>query len=243
MPGRARQTLVLVTCEHGGNRIPGPYRRWFQGRERILRSHRGYDPGALAMARALGRNLRAPLIAATVSRLLVELNRSPRHRNLFSVVMRDAPAPIREELVERYYLPYRSAVGRHVERAIASGSRVVHVSSHSFTPVLRGVRRNAHVGLLYDPSRSFERELCTLWRNAMLARAPAWRVRRNYPYRGTSDGLTTWLRRRFQGAQYAGVELELNQALVRRNAAGFAYARRVVPAALREAVELLGGVA
>ena len=43
---------------------------------------------------------------------------------------------------------------------------------------------------------------------------PDLRVRLNYPYRGDSDGLTTWLRRRHPAARYLGIELEINQALV-----------------------------
>jgi len=227
---------VLVTCEHGGNRIPRRYRRWFEGRDRLLASHRGYDPGALAMAHSLAQALGAPLMAATVSRLLVELNRSLRHPDLFSTVMRTAPEDVRGELLERYYLPYRFAVARWVEVRIARGRRVLHVSSHSFAPVFRGVRRNADVGLLYDPSRRLEVRLCGLWRRAMLQRAPAWTVRRNYPYQGRSDGLVTTLRRTFPASRYAGIELEMNQSLARRQPAAFAQARRLVPRALRDAV-------
>jgi len=47
----------------------------FRARRRLLDSHRGHDPGALAMARSLARSLDATLLAATVSRLLVALNR------------------------------------------------------------------------------------------------------------------------------------------------------------------------
>lgn len=36
-------------------------------------------------------------------------------------------------------------------------------------------------------------------------------VRRNYPYRGSGDGLTSYLRRRYPATRYIGVELELNQ--------------------------------
>src|SRR4030081_1301042 len=62
----------IITCEHGGNRIPAPYRRLFRGRRVLLDSHRGYDPGALVMARALARAFRAPLVTSTISRLLVD---------------------------------------------------------------------------------------------------------------------------------------------------------------------------
>jgi len=41
----------LITCEHGGNRIPARYRPLFACHGALLASHRGYDPGALALAR------------------------------------------------------------------------------------------------------------------------------------------------------------------------------------------------
>ena len=37
---------LVITCEHGGNHIPGAYRHLFQGQEAVLQSHRGFDPGA-----------------------------------------------------------------------------------------------------------------------------------------------------------------------------------------------------
>ena len=40
-------------------------------------------------------------------------------------------------------------------------------------------------------------------------------MRRNAPYRGDADGLTTALRRERPASRYCGVELELNQAAVR----------------------------
>ena len=39
-------------------------------------------------------------------------------------------------------------------------------------------------------------------------------MRRNYPYRGSSDGLTTTLRGLFADPDYLGIEIEVNQALV-----------------------------
>jgi predicted N-formylglutamate amidohydrolase len=232
-----RTTRYLVTCEHGGNRVPSRYAALFAGRRQLLDSHRGHDPGALATARALARALEAPLVAATITRLLVELNRSPGRQFRFSPVMREAPAALREEVCRRYYLPYWSAVETFVERARASGERVVHVSSHSFTPSLDGTTlRNADVGLLYDPARPCERALCMQWQRALRSRLPHWAVRRNYPYRGQSDGLTRWLRLQFDDATYCGVELEINQKHARNGNAIPPRERAAVAAALREAV-------
>ena len=46
------------------------------------------------------------------------------------------------------------------------------------------------------------------------ASAPELRVRRNYPYAGKGDGLTSYLRRRFAQSDYVGIELEINQGIV-----------------------------
>jgi predicted N-formylglutamate amidohydrolase len=209
---RAR-TPLLLTCEHGGNRVPAAYGALFRGAARTLASHRGHDLGALHAARSLARALDAPLLAATVTRLLVDLNRSRGHPALHSEFTAGLAAEERERIVRRHYDPWRGRVVEAVAAAIARHGCVLHVSVHSFTPVLGGVRRRADLGLLYDPARAAEARFCRRWQAALAGCADGWAVRRNYPYRGTSDGQVVELRRRF-GARYAGVELEINQALL-----------------------------
>lgn len=207
----AETDRFLISCEHGGNRIPPRYRCFFRGHEALLTSHRGYDPGALAMAGDLARALGAPLHFSTTSRLLIDLNRSSGHPKLYSEATRNAPAAIRREILERCYLPYRRQAEAAIAELVAHGHRVIHISSHSFTPELDGTVRNADIGLLYDPSRSGEVELCRRWQGALKTLAPKLRVRRNYPYTGKSDGFTAYLRRRFPAESYVGIELEINQ--------------------------------
>jgi predicted N-formylglutamate amidohydrolase len=206
----ARSDRILITCEHGGNRIPARYRPLFAGFEESLQSHRGYDPGALAVARQMAKTLDAPLFFSTTSRLLIELNRSIGHPSLYSEATRNAPERVRREILEKHYLPYRSQVEAHIAAQITGGNRVIHISSHSFTPVFDGEVRNADIGLLYDPSRPGETELCRGWQDRLKTLAPEWKVRRNYPYTGRSDGLTAYLRRRFPADVYVGIELEIN---------------------------------
>jgi len=207
----AYATHVLITCEHGGNRIPVRYRPLFAGFEALLQSHRGHDPGALALARDMSKTLAAPLFVATTSRLLIDLNRSIGHPSLYSEATRDAPSRVRNEILESHYLPYRDQVEAHIADAIARGSRVIHLASHSFTPQLDGAVRNADIGLLYDPSRPGEADLCRDWQTRLRALAPELKVRRNYPYTGKSDGFTAYLRRHFPAEVYIGIELEINQ--------------------------------
>ena len=204
--------LLVLTCEHGGHRVPAPYAALFAGQRRILRGQRGWDPGALPLARRLARRFGAPLHAATVSRLVVDTNRSLHHRRLFSELTAGLAEPQRSALLERFYFPYRDAVEAAVAAGVRRGRPVLHVSVHSFAPSLGGVRRACDVGLLYDPRRRAERVFCARWQARLRARAPGLRVRRNHPYRGNADGLTTHLRRRFGAPAYRGIELEVSQA-------------------------------
>ncbi len=209
----AADVRLLITCEHGGNRIPPRYRKLFAPHRALLDSHRGWDPGALTLARALSKKMAAPLIASTTSRLVVDLNRSEHHRGLFSPLTRALSEAERERVVDEFYRPYRTRVTQFVDGAIARG-RVLHLSAHSFVPVLDRVRRTADVALLYDPSRKIEKAFCDEWLGKLKVELPWLALRRNSPYRGNADGLTTALRRRHSAARYVGVEIEVNQRLL-----------------------------
>lgn len=202
---------LLFTCEHGGNRVPRRYATLFVGADSVLASHRGYDPGTLVLGRRFATAFRSPLIAATVSRLVVELNRSPHHPRLFSEFTQGLDSADRHRLLNDYYWPHRQAIETHIAAAIARGESVLHVGVHSFTPTLNGCARRADVGWLYDPRRDAERQLSGRWLDGLKRLRPDLLLRRNYPYLGKADGLTTHLRRQFSDQQYAGVELEVNQ--------------------------------
>lgn len=232
----AKPISLLITCEHGGNRIPPRYRPLFRGFEALLQTHRGFDPGALTMARELAKAFKAPLFVSTVSRLLVDLNRSIGHPRLYSEATRTASKEVRREILEAHYLPYRSQAEAHIAGEVTKGRRVIHISSHSFTPVLDGEVRKADIGLLYDPARAGELDLCRQWQAALNELAPDLGVRRNYPYRGSSDGFTAWLRKRFAEKDYAGIELEINQQLVAARSRAWRELRRQVRAALKQAL-------
>lgn len=191
--------------------MPPSYRALFRGAGEVLKSHRGWDPGALALAQRFAEAFQAKLFFSTTTRLLVELNRSLHHPKLFSDYTRGLSRDAKQQVLEAYYVPHRQAVERYIASEIAAGRSVLHIGVHSFTPELNGEVRQADIGLLYDPARTEERRFCAAWRTALLAAAPDLRVRKNYPYLGTADGFTTYLRRQFGAADYAGVELEVNQ--------------------------------
>ncbi len=211
---RARPPRLVVTCEHGGNRVPARWRLVLAPARALLETHRGFDPGALELARRLARQLGAPLVAADVTRLLVDLNRHERNRGVFSSFTRALSRDEREQILARWHRPHRERARVAIAREIAKHRFVLHLAIHSFTPMLDGKQRNADLGLLYDPRRVAERAWTGALRDAFASAPAPLRVRFNYPYRGASDGLTRWLRTEFDPRSYAGIELEVNQALV-----------------------------
>lgn len=205
---------LILTCEHGGNEIPPPYLPLFRSAGDVLESHRGYDPGALQLFTEL-MDLAVFAKHNTISRLLVELNRSLHHPQLFSEFTKDLSSEEKKEILDNLYLPYRNEVEEQIGKSIASGENLLHLSIHSFTPRLHGKERNADVGLLYDPSRKWEKEICRDFKTLLLKDDPALKVRFNYPYLGTADGFTTYLRKKFP-KHYAGIEIEVNQKHVKK---------------------------
>ena len=227
---------LILTCEHGGNRVPKAYARLFAGRQRLLASHRGWDPGALELAQRLARLFQAPLVASQVTRLLVDLNRTRRRPTLFSAVSRGLDTHVRTEILAQHYYPHWWNVENLVVASVSHGHALLHLASHSFTPILRGVRRNADLGLLYDPRRRAETRFCDTWEEELFEVAPWLRVRRNYPYFGSAAGLTTSLRRRFPAPLYLGIELEMNQRFFREGGDLWRAVQTAIAAALGRAL-------
>jgi predicted N-formylglutamate amidohydrolase len=228
------ELTLLLTCEHGGNRVPAKYAPIFAHRRCMLTTHRGWDPGAAALARLLARDLHAPLHLLTVTRMLVEVNRSIDNPEVFSSISRRLSPAQRDSVLRRYYLPHHDAVKADVARLIDAGRRVLHVGVHTFTPVRQGEVRRFDVGLLYDPRRPRERQLCQRWARALRTRRPGIQARFNAPYRGDDDGLTTILRGRFPADRYLGIELEVNQKHVRRGPRAWQQMQRCIVAALAD---------
>lgn len=205
---------VLLTCEHATHHIPLEYRHLFRGASAVLASHRGWDPGAREMAESLSHDSGARLISGRVSRLLVELNRSLGHPQLWSEFTAPLPESEKAVILADQYLPYRALAHRHVARRVAADETVLHFSIHSFTPVMDGHIRDCDVGLLFDPARPLERSTARELRAWLRFVIPGLRVRMNYPYRGIDDGCATWLREHFPTDRYSGIEIEFNQALL-----------------------------
>jgi len=204
------RTLVL-TCEHAGNLVPAHLAAFFNGASVALKTHRGWDLGAEEVCRELAEQLHCiQTFYGEYSRLVVDLNRSENHPKVFSQWTEGLNPVETDYLLESIHRPFRRQVMTVVEQAIAQGDDVLHLSIHSFTPILAGEVRTCEIGLLYDPQRKTEQAFAIGWEKNIEKHSKAI-VRRNYPYRGIADGHTTDLRKRFRKG-YMGFEIELNQS-------------------------------
>ncbi|MCA9294517.1 MAG: N-formylglutamate amidohydrolase [Phycisphaerales bacterium] len=206
--------FLLLTCEHGGRDVPPEYVDLFHGAEATLASHRGYDIGALGVALRMAARLSSPIVFSTVTRLLIDLNRSPDQPDLLSEFTRNLDAQEQNRLITHYYTPYRERVDQIVRLALHAGLKVVHVGIHSCTDALNGQTRDFDIALLLEEARPRERAFCECWRSALQDQAPSLRYRFNEPYNGADDGLTTTLRQRFPVTAYLGIEVEVRQGSI-----------------------------
>ena len=231
----------MITCEHASNALPDFVLRTFRDcnmqealrrgeescdiwgiPEDVLVSHRGYDIGAYKAFAHLVKRLKPDFnCAAQFTRLAVDMNRSSTSKNFFSEYTVHLPESTKACMIG-LWKKYREKIERFVSSKIPERMRnnvkevplkVIHLGIHSFTPVLNGVERDADVGILYDPSRPAEAKLAGILIQSIRMREPSLRIRKNYPYLGKSDGLTTTLRQKF-GTAYVGLEIEINQKLL-----------------------------
>lgn len=241
---------VIVTCEHASAHVPSELKSLFSNAEAVLTTHQAWDPGALAAALDWSAFKGSPIFSGEITRLVCDLNRSASNRDLWSSWTRDLPASEKQKLLSRWYFPYRQAVELTVASLARQEIPVLHISVHSFTPVLDGNVRDVDIGILYDPGRANEktlaREVCSelqpdadgqkVSKAKKTKKAAPLRIRRNAPYSGKSDSFTCFFRKLYPDELYAGFEIEFNQALLER---GPFPARRVAmafDAALRRIV-------
>lgn len=205
---------LIITCEHASNNIPTELEYLFASTkaQNDLSSHLGIDIGAKNAALYIEDFFKCPIQLADYSRLLIELNRTLGNKQVFSKYSQTLETDIKNKIINNIYLTYRNKVENLIKKHISTNNRVIHLSIHSFTPVLNNQTRLTDIGLLYDPKRSYEKELCSSVKHIYSKNNNnKYQLRLNYPYKGYTDGFTTYLRKIFNHDQYLGIEIEINQ--------------------------------
>ncbi|MEQ1936713.1 N-formylglutamate amidohydrolase [Mesorhizobium sp. CN5-321] len=221
--------LVLV-ADHAGRALPDEYGALGLPASEFDR-HIAYDIGVEKVTRELAALLGAPAVLANFSRLLIDPNRGEDDPTLIrqlydgTVVPGNYPmtAEERERRLVRFYRPYHDAVASMVASvAEASGVAPFLFSVHSFTPVMQGVARPWHVGILWDSDDRAPKPLI----EALSAEADLV-VGDNEPYDGALRGDTMFKHAIVNGFAHALVEIR--QDLIADNTGAVAWANRLAP--------------
>lgn len=200
-------------CDHASNWVP-PSLVGLGLPAAELDRHIAWDPGALELARLLSALLDAPLVHATVSRLVLDVNRDPKHHGSIVTISEDTVIPGNRDLsedersrrVQSIYKPYHQALANTIELAHEAAPAVVSI--HSFTPVYRSERRPWHVGVLSGEDRRLSQPLLEL-----LRRGGEFHVGDNQPYAPT-DGVYHTLERHCAGRELRSVMLEMRADMI-----------------------------
>lgn len=148
---------LLLVCDHASNRVPAALGGLGLPGER-LREHIAVDIGAAAVTRLLAPALGAAAILASYSRLVIDCNRALDDPSSIPSLSDGIAIPGNRELSDaardarraEIFAPYHAAIAR----CLAAAATVpALISIHSFTPVMRGVVRPWHIGVLWadDP--------------------------------------------------------------------------------------------
>jgi predicted N-formylglutamate amidohydrolase len=220
------QSPVLLVCEHASAFLPDVYAGLGLD-EKLLADHVAWDIGAYDLALLMAERLDAALIAAPVSRLLIDVNRHHDAHDLIPVSAEGAPVPGNLDLAEEkrarriaaYHAPFHDAIEAHLQSAPH-----IHaiVSVHSFTPTLFGKARPWHAGLLHDDDRF----IADIMIDALVAENDLV-IGRNEPYAPT-DGVFYTMNRHARA--HASAMIEVRNDLIADSVGQMRWANRLAPA-------------
>lgn len=225
---------LFVTCEHASDRVPAPLRT--NPLDRLwLKSHWGYDIGARTLSLELIRQLGGNGVLARFSRLVVDANREPWHRDLIRPATEGHRLSFNERLpteeverrIQRYHEPFHAAIDAGLRaRLEAESGDVLLLSVHSFTPVWNHRVRPMDVGVLFSDYEGLAKRLSGELQREGLDTAL------NEPYSGR-QGLIYSAERHGTGLGVVFLELEVNQSLTCTPARARKVGRRIAAALSR----------
>lgn len=233
-----KKTVLILSCTHAVNTVPEELSDIFTHHRRILESPRAIDIGCLELAQQLSQHLGCSYTSSSVTHLLVDCNRDTHNDRCFSRFTRNVAEDLKTQLIEQYYLPFHQLTNQLIQDRISAGEQVLHVSLRTFKPIFHGLYRNAAIGLLYDSHKHAEKEVARIWRGLILQQTPTYRVRMNYPYAGVKFNLQKTLRQHYAEADYLGLQLTVNQALLKKLDSRYDMTR-VIHTSLSELLQLL----
>ncbi|MFQ5973871.1 MAG: N-formylglutamate amidohydrolase [Alphaproteobacteria bacterium] len=206
---------VLLICDHASRVVPTSLDRLGLD-DAVLRRHIGWDIGAGDVTRRLAELLDAPAVLGGFSRLVIDNNRGLDDPTSIPEISdgvlisgnRGISDTERRARVRQVFEPYHDAIEDMIERLSTGGVTPVLLSVHTFTPVMRGVERPWHFGLLWTRDPRVARPLIE-----RLGDEPGVVVGDNEPY-SARDGYGFSMERHAAERGYPHALIELRQDLI-----------------------------
>ncbi len=226
---------ILIIADHASNAVPESVDLGIPAA--LLDEHVAIDVGTEALSVRLAALLEAPAIIATVSRLVIDLNRDPTEPSLIpsasdghvipgNLALSDTERDLRQAAI---HTPYHATI----EAIIDTHRPQLLLSIHSFTPNLATVpaeHRPWPIGLLHNHDSSAARLAIPL------LSARGLHVGDNEPYSGRTLNYTMDRHAEARGLPYLGIEVR-NDGL--RSADGISYWASIIADTTLQLLRLL----
>ncbi len=218
----------MLLADHAGQQVPQALQRLGLPQAELDR-HIGWDIGIGGVTRALAGLLDAWAIEQTYSRLLIDCNRPLASPTLIPEVSDGTVVPgnaglsdvQRQQRIDAIHAPYHARIDAELAARADAGRPTLLVMMHSFTPVMNGVARPWHAGVLYHRDTRFAHALLHALRDeGDLV------VGDNQPY-SVSSSSDYAVPVHGEGRGLVHVELEIRQDLIADAAGQHAWAERL----------------
>jgi predicted N-formylglutamate amidohydrolase len=201
----------VVVCDHASNRIPERYEGLGLTAIDRLR-HIAWDPGALSVSLAMVALLDCPLIHSTVSRLVIDCNRTHGSPDLIAPLSEETVIPGNQHVgdnerarrIADFHDPFHTAIDALLDARRERGQETILIAMHSFTPVYKGVARPWPIGLVHGLDTTFSRAVFEALKAADSALNVGW----NEPYAALS-GVTYTLEHHGDGRGLVSTMFEI----------------------------------
>jgi predicted N-formylglutamate amidohydrolase len=196
----------LIVADHASNRIP-PDISDIGVSDADMQTHIAWDIGTELLAMRLQSLLKCPAVIAEYTRLLIDLNRDPKHPGLvparsdgvtipYNVAMSAAE---KMQRMQEYFAPYHQQISQEIDRL----EKPFLIALHSFTPVMDGFARPWEIGFLWNSDAALSLRAAEM----MAEQEPAFAIGLNQPYSGKALNYTMDRHAERRGLPYLSIEI------------------------------------
>jgi len=182
---------LLFCCDHASNEIPKFYNNLGLNKS-TLQKHISYDLGAKFLTKTLAKKFQTNYILARYSRLFIDLNRDPSHKNLIPqysdeieiIGNKNISLEEKKYRIKHFHRSYHEKISNVLSDMDKKfNCKTTLICVHSFTPSLKNKEnRPWHIGLLYRKDKRIFHEMYKHLKNIKTLN-----IGKNLPYSGYED--------------------------------------------------------